>query len=92
MSRLVNTCRKHAPARQDHGLRALVGLAGDASHMRKVGAPLPAVQPVLPEFAHPDSLQAVCMLSSLVAAHWWRRIAWQLSQICMTVCRSEDAA
>ena len=46
-----------SPARQHHRLRAHVGLARDAGHVREVGAPLPAVQPVLPPLAHADALQ-----------------------------------
>lgn len=45
------------PAGQHHRLCAHVGLARDARHVREVGAPLPAVQPVLPPLANTHALQ-----------------------------------
>ena len=46
-----------SPAGEHDGLRALPGLPGDARHVREVRAPLPAVQPVLPELAHAHALR-----------------------------------
>ena len=45
-----------SPSREDDRLSSLPRLPGDAGHMREVGAPLPAVQPVLPELSHLDAL------------------------------------
>lgn len=46
------------PSRQNDRLRPDPRLASDACHMREVGAPLPAVQTVLPKLSDLDPLYA----------------------------------
>ena len=49
--------KRRAPAGEDHRLGAATGLARDAGDVRKVRAPLAAVQAVAPELADLDALQ-----------------------------------
>ncbi len=49
---------KCSPARQDDRLRSLAGLPSDAGHVGEVCAPLTAVEAVLPELTHTDTLHA----------------------------------
>ena len=51
-----NSAHASSPARQDNRLSALARLPSDASHVWEVCTPLPAVEAILPELPHSNTL------------------------------------